>query len=463
MGDTFEKSFQYFSVSVPTVFPVEGAADPIPGDGGPGSYLRLGDTPTPEDMVGQPEPGVMQRHALDGCPGWPDLLSATFAPLNEELRVNAGTAVEYDDSFYKNVGWLDHSNGHRITTTHGDKVEVITGNYKLVVMGRDPNPEGSTGFDMSGGHTVNWAKTPGCVRTITAEGGSFKVTHVTDSGHEYTIFEGWDTDHVVGGSSSVSVMGGANDRTQKGGGPMDLIVDTAWSNKIVDSDFAPEIVDIDAGSPSPAWPTLTETSDLKANAATFATYPTSHGAVVSLPKATKIIEGRSGTDIHEWTSAGTYDVELKADVEAKETITATKMVNSVTVATTVEETWSCAQYTENFTGNRKNVTNAFPGFETEHHFAGNKFDLVGVLSWEDISFGINRTSVQGYAINTDIMTGGAKMDMILAGLHVEAKPVYCSMTGMQFLTKTAEIIGAAVGTIAAQVIRFDFSDLKIEL
>lgn len=36
-------------------------------------------------------------------------------------------------------GWWDHSDGNRISTTVGDKIEVIQGNYKLVVLGRrDP-------------------------------------------------------------------------------------------------------------------------------------------------------------------------------------------------------------------------------------------------------------------------------------------------------------------------------------
>jgi hypothetical protein len=33
-------------------------------------------------------------------------------------------------------GWRDHTDGNRITTTRGDKVEVIRGNYKLLVLGR---------------------------------------------------------------------------------------------------------------------------------------------------------------------------------------------------------------------------------------------------------------------------------------------------------------------------------------
>ena len=37
-------------------------------------------------------------------------------------------------------GWWDHTDGNRVTTTTGDKVEVIQGNYKMVVLGRQPLP-----------------------------------------------------------------------------------------------------------------------------------------------------------------------------------------------------------------------------------------------------------------------------------------------------------------------------------
>ncbi|MRG96648.1 hypothetical protein [Polyangium spumosum] len=49
-------------------------------------------------------------------------------------------------------GWWDHTDGNRISTTYGDKVEVIRGNYKMVVMSRQDNPEGAGGLDLSGGH-----------------------------------------------------------------------------------------------------------------------------------------------------------------------------------------------------------------------------------------------------------------------------------------------------------------------
>jgi hypothetical protein len=38
-------------------------------------------------------------------------------------------------------GWWDHSDGNRITTTAGDKLEVIQGNYKIMVLGRQPAPK----------------------------------------------------------------------------------------------------------------------------------------------------------------------------------------------------------------------------------------------------------------------------------------------------------------------------------
>ncbi|HRI67925.1 MAG TPA: hypothetical protein PK156_26990 [Polyangium sp.] len=49
-------------------------------------------------------------------------------------------------------GWWDHSDGNRITTTYGDKVEVIRGNYKMVVMQRQDDPAFGGGWDVSGGH-----------------------------------------------------------------------------------------------------------------------------------------------------------------------------------------------------------------------------------------------------------------------------------------------------------------------
>ena len=53
---------------------------------------------------------------------------------------------------YSRGGWRDHSDGNRISTTWGDKVEVVRGNYKMFVLGRQNNPEQAMGWEASGGH-----------------------------------------------------------------------------------------------------------------------------------------------------------------------------------------------------------------------------------------------------------------------------------------------------------------------
>lgn len=55
-------------------------------------------------------------------------------------------------------GWRDHSDGNRISTTYGDKVEVIRGNYKLVVMGRQDDPGNSQGHEWCGNHVQDWGQ-----------------------------------------------------------------------------------------------------------------------------------------------------------------------------------------------------------------------------------------------------------------------------------------------------------------
>jgi hypothetical protein len=49
-------------------------------------------------------------------------------------------------------GWRDHSDGNRITTTRGDKVEVIRGNYKMLVLGRSDGFANAAGIEIAGGN-----------------------------------------------------------------------------------------------------------------------------------------------------------------------------------------------------------------------------------------------------------------------------------------------------------------------
>ena len=58
---------------------------------------------------------------------------------------------------YNRGGWRDHSDGNRLSTTYGDKVEVIRGNYKMIVLGRNDDPGAAMGWEASGDHIMDFA------------------------------------------------------------------------------------------------------------------------------------------------------------------------------------------------------------------------------------------------------------------------------------------------------------------
>ena len=73
------------------------------------------------------------------------------------------------DALQNNCGWRDHSDGNRITTTRGDKIEVVYGNYKLIVLGRQPDPGQGMGWEASGNNVQDFAGAtmPGASVTVT--------------------------------------------------------------------------------------------------------------------------------------------------------------------------------------------------------------------------------------------------------------------------------------------------------
>lgn len=469
MPPKYKKSFQYFSVIVPTEYPVASSKEksvPHPAGRQDASYLRFGDTPKMGTDIKKAEPGQALRKMVEGKPKWErkgneadTSLHLSFAPDNILLRDNAGVSVpaKFDagESFNKNIGWVDHANGHRVTTTHGDKVEVITGNYKLVVLGREGDPAKSTGFDMSGGHTMNWAKTPGCIRTITGKNGTFKVTHVTDKGLEYTVFEGTDTDHIVGGSTSISLMGGTNhlvaDKTKTGA--MALVVDKAWSKKIIDADYGATIVDVDAGAPMRAnlWD-FDEDDDLLSTKDVVEAFPDSHAAVIGLSKAEKVVECRSAKEFHEWVSVDKHEEIIHA---------ATEMNNKVVVATgQIVEDWTALSYTESFSGSRKNTTTG--PWETEHHFVGNKLDLVVAGFWEETFFGANKTTIEGHALNVNIALAGLFLDIYM-GTKIEREPVMIDFDETRLSMGILKLERRAAGVIAQAAMGLRLEGMRIHL
>ncbi|MBK8936194.1 MAG: hypothetical protein IPM79_00690 [Polyangiaceae bacterium] len=153
---------KYLLIGVPQF-----AQDPISGNLMT-SYLRLGASSTTWEQ----DPGgwLAAKIHEHGPPG------GHLTPDNQEVDTTAETRspdrVFIDDDrnrvagvahglskaerlaqsrvIHTRGGWRDHSDGNRITTTYGDKIEVIRGNYKRIVLGRQDEATSSAGWDVSG-------------------------------------------------------------------------------------------------------------------------------------------------------------------------------------------------------------------------------------------------------------------------------------------------------------------------
>jgi hypothetical protein len=68
---------------------------------------------------------------------------APFTPVPPDTAPPRPSRLAETLTLLTKGGWWDHSDGNRISTTIGDKVEIIQGNYKLLVLGRQPLPNPS--------------------------------------------------------------------------------------------------------------------------------------------------------------------------------------------------------------------------------------------------------------------------------------------------------------------------------
>lgn len=124
---------------------------------GMSSYLRLGAAcSTWDTALGNELEKIIHLTGIVG--------KATNLPFEDDERnrgqadVHPGVGATVDDSalLHEKGGWRDHSDGNRITTTYGDKIEIIRGGWKMVVMGRQDTPLESAGWDLSGQFVQDW-------------------------------------------------------------------------------------------------------------------------------------------------------------------------------------------------------------------------------------------------------------------------------------------------------------------
>lgn len=189
------------------------------------SYLRLGAVKDPsiaasagapkasgEDLAALVTSFIDDTRVREGCPDY----------LSPAVR-KAETA-----KLHTKGGWRDHSDGNRITTTRGDKVEIIKGNYRMMVLGRQ-NDE--AGFDISGGHVAESGITfqgSSKIEWVQNYAGTWKVTEETVKGDVWTMYMG-DVKDEYWGNFKTSTTGSEAPSMEK---PNPVVEDRTWALSI---------------------------------------------------------------------------------------------------------------------------------------------------------------------------------------------------------------------------------------
>ncbi len=226
-------------------------------DKAPMSYLRLGASVRDDntDLGTAQNRGDVLLTDLRFKDDWrnPVFPGKPYSRDDAKGPVAKGTAdrVTLSEELMTRGGWREHTDGNRISTTRGDCIEVVGGNYKLIVLGRVANDWNAAGLGdagnglrntnvgrtrqetSSGGHYNESTSTPGEVISITwdacEEDGTWKTIEQTDHGDTKAIFKGYQQEHMFGpkviskigvGTSSVDIetdFCGKGGKTSSGG------------------------------------------------------------------------------------------------------------------------------------------------------------------------------------------------------------------------------------------------------
>ena len=274
------------------------------------SYLRLGAVPTTD------EPGAALAELIDPAEAFIDDNRNRGGGSSQSEFDNSGghglakaTRKEESTRLHTKGGWRDHSDGNRITTTTGDKVEVIRGNYKLLVLGRQDDPDKAAAFDISGGLIQSGDIAPGSITEIRwvqdVYSGTWHVLEEAEKGAQKTVYHG-DIEETFYGNNLIATTGSEEPTQpialQAGSRPASLklnptIVEKTWATKITS----------DTGSAKTPVPSITETTHaLHVTSATHCLISTEHTNAISLLSTTvagTILETQTAALQMEFSSA----------------------------------------------------------------------------------------------------------------------------------------------------------------
>ena len=177
------------------------------------SYLRLGATPQSSDPTVE-EGADLFAKARTADNSAPLFINDTRHRTGEPNEIPQETRQATSAKIISDCGWRDHSDGNRITTTRGDKVEVIRGNYKLLVLGHQDDAEQGAFFDMSGGLIQSGDIAPGATSSVRWVqdpdlGGTWAVLEEAEKGHVTNIYHGRMREEFYG-PAITTVIGSAD-------------------------------------------------------------------------------------------------------------------------------------------------------------------------------------------------------------------------------------------------------------
>jgi hypothetical protein len=198
----------------------------------------------------------------DGTVATPSALATTGA---------GGPREQLTGELLSRGGWRDHTDGNRIVTVRGDRVDVVMGNYKRIILGRvaeTPNyesDEAATGYadadlkasswEVSGGHifektstgvaalkSIEWVQEP----TIApGHGTGWKVLETTAKGDTVTRYSGRIEEHFNGPWQKTTI--GLDPSVSANASSLDManpeVIDEAWVGAQDSKTWADEVVE----------------------------------------------------------------------------------------------------------------------------------------------------------------------------------------------------------------------------
>jgi len=303
---------------------------PSPGDA-MGTYLRLGAVKDPslaanpnapkasgEDLASKITTFIDDTRVREGCPN--------YIPPGERQAETA--------KLHTKGGWRDHSDGNRVTTTRGDKVEIIKGNYRMLVLGRQDD---EAGWDVSGGHVgesgITYSGASSIEYTTEFYGGTWAVVEHTIKGHVHTAFHGQVFDYFCGevcesitGSESPSATQPNPDVTNKTWAesigtytgsaalPVPLVTTETWAQMTSDTTNAQTITS--ATTAETIASTTTAQTMVNATTASTVTNTTSVGTETDTVMAGAMTSTTTAGTITNSTTAGTISDTTIANTES---------------------------------------------------------------------------------------------------------------------------------------------------